>query len=157
MANERTKRRSKTTGDRRAIHGGSLQYGALPYRERDGLELLLITSRGTGRWVLPKGWPMKGKAAHAAAAQEALEEAGLKGKVGRRPLGAYSYDKQLTNGALLACRVEVYPMAVERQLKRWREQAQRTAKWFKASEAADAVQEPELASLIEAFAAARTG
>ncbi len=76
-----------------------MQYAALPYRVRDGLELLLITSRETGRWVIPKGWPMKGKTAHAAAAREALEEAGLKGKIGKQSLGDYSYGKRLSNGA----------------------------------------------------------
>jgi 8-oxo-dGTP pyrophosphatase MutT (NUDIX family) len=138
-----------------AVHGAGVQYAALPYRVRDGLELLLITSRETGRWVLPKGWPMKGKKAHAAAAREALEEAGLKGKIGKRALGAYSYGKRLSNGAVLACTVEVYPLAVERQLKRWPEKGQRTSKWFSPSEAANQVEEPELAALIEAFAASR--
>jgi 8-oxo-dGTP pyrophosphatase MutT (NUDIX family) len=133
-----------------------VQYAALPYRLRDGLELLLITSRDTGRWVLPKGWPMKGKTAYAAAAREALEEAGIKGKIGKRSVGAYSYGKRLSNGAVLDCTVEVYPLAVERQLSRWPEQGQRSFRWFTPSEAARSVEEPELATLIEAFAMSRT-
>jgi 8-oxo-dGTP pyrophosphatase MutT (NUDIX family) len=139
---------------KRAIgHGAGVQYAALPYRVRDGIELLLITSRESGRWVLPKGWPMKGRTAHAAAAREALEEAGLKGKVGKRALGAYSYGKRLSNGAVLACTVTVYPLAVQRQVKRWPEKGQRSFGWFSPSEAANRVNEPELATLIEAFAA----
>jgi len=134
------------------VGGAGIQYAALPYRMRDGLEVLLVTSRESGRWVLPKGWPMKGKKAHSAAAREALEEAGIRGKVGKRSVGAYSYGKRLSNGAVLSCRVEVYPMAVQRQMKRWPERDQRSRKWFSPSEAAHQVDEPELADLIERFA-----
>jgi 8-oxo-dGTP pyrophosphatase MutT (NUDIX family) len=136
----------------RAVHGAALQYAALPYRMGDGLEILLITSRDTGRWVLPKGWPMKGKTPPATAAREAFEEAGVKGKIGGSAIGRYSYGKRLSNGVVLACTVEVYPLAVERQLKRWPERGQRTHGWFSPSDAADLVEEAELASLIAAFA-----
>jgi 8-oxo-dGTP pyrophosphatase MutT (NUDIX family) len=77
-----------------------VQYAALPYR-RDGgslMEVLLITSRDTGRWIIPKGWPLKGKAPHKAAAREAREEAGLVGKIHRRPIGSFSYEKRLKGG-----------------------------------------------------------
>jgi 8-oxo-dGTP pyrophosphatase MutT (NUDIX family) len=130
------------------------QYAALPYRWVDGeLEILLLTSRETHRWVIPKGWPMAGRKPHAAAAQEALEEAGVIGKIGKTPVGAYTYVKRLKNGAGLVCNVDVFPLAVARQLKRWREQGQRTAHWFTPTEAAEAVNEPELDVLIEAFGA----
>ncbi len=152
MSQKDRKRHSERFSRRASLVGAGVQYAALPYRMRDGLEFLLITSRETGRWVLPKGWPMKGKKAHAAAAREALEEAGIKGKVEKRPLGAYSYGKRLSNGAVLACTVEVYPLAVQRQLKQWPERDQRSFRWFSAGEAADQVHEPELAELIEAFA-----
>jgi len=147
-----TKMDGGTAQKYRAVHGAGLQYAALPYRVGDGLEILLITSRETGRWVLPKGWPMKGKAAHAAAAREALEEAGVRGKVGKSAVGRYTYGKRLSNGAVLTCTVEVYPLAVERQMSRWREQGQRTLSWFSPQDAANLVDEAELASLIEAFA-----
>jgi 8-oxo-dGTP pyrophosphatase MutT (NUDIX family) len=136
----------------RALRGAGVQYAALPYRLGAGLEILLITSRETGRWVLPKGWPMKSKRPHAAAAREALEEAGVKGKIGKTAVGRYSYGKRLSNGAVLACTVEVYALAVERHLNRWPEQGQRTLGWFHPSDAADLVDEPELSDIIEAFA-----
>jgi 8-oxo-dGTP pyrophosphatase MutT (NUDIX family) len=142
------------SSDRHAARGAGRQCAALPYRVGDGLEILLITSRGAGRWVLPKGWPMKGKTAHGAAAREALEEAGVKGEVGRIAIGCYTYGKRLSNGARLACTVEVYPLAVERQLKRWPEQGQRTLGWFSATEAAERVEEAELTALIRSFAEA---
>jgi len=153
MSVERQNDGSEKPRKRASVVGAGVQYAALPYRTRDGLELLLITSRETGRWVLPKGWPIKGKKAHSAAAREALEEAGLKGKVGKRAVGAYSYSKRLSNGAVLACTVEVYPLAVQRQVKQWPEKGQRRVEWFSPRDAADRVDEPELAYLIEDFAA----
>lgn len=137
----------------RSHRGAVMQYAALPYRFTDGLEILLITSRETGRWLLPKGWPMKAKKAHSAAAREALEEAGVRGRIGKSAIGRYSYGKRLSNGAVLACTVEVYPLAVERQMSRWPEQGQRSIGWFSSQDAASLVAEAELASLIEAFAA----
>lgn len=107
--------------------------------------------------MLPKGWPMKGKTAHAAAAREALEEAGMKGKIGKAAIGRYGYGKRLSNGAVLACTVEVYALAVERQLKRWPEQGQRSLGWFSPRDAADQVEEVELAGLIMAFAGTMAG
>jgi 8-oxo-dGTP pyrophosphatase MutT (NUDIX family) len=75
------------------------QYAALPYRITDEVEVLLISSRETRRWILPKGWPMKGRKPHAAAAQEALEEAGVVGKIGKDPVGIYHYIKRMKNGS----------------------------------------------------------
>jgi len=129
-----------------------LQYAALPFRRGpERLEILLVTSRETHRWIIPKGWPMKGKAPHAAAAREALEEAGVVGKVGKEAIGAYHYVKRLKNGAPLDCVVDVFPLAVARQRKQWPEQGQRTAHWFSVEDAAEAVDEPELRALILAF------
>jgi 8-oxo-dGTP pyrophosphatase MutT (NUDIX family) len=135
---------------KREIRPG-LQYAALPYRIRETVEILLVTSRETQRWVIPKGWPMKNRAPAAAAAREALEEAGVVGKIGKAPIGAYNYIKWLKNGAPLACTVDVYPLQVVRQRKRWPEQHQRTAHWFSVEEAAASVDEPELQALILAF------
>ena len=128
------------------------QYAALPWRDQDGIEILLATSRETRRWVIPKGWPMKNRKPHAAAAREAMEEAGVSGRVMKRPIGSYSYVKRLKNGAPLQCVVDVFPLMVEQQRDRWREQAQRTVRWFPAEEAAIQVEEPELRALIIAFA-----
>lgn len=132
------------------------QYGVLPYRLDPRLEVLLLTSRETRRWVIPKGWPMKGKKPHQSAAREALEEAGVTGKTGNKALGAYSYVKLLKNGQLAPCKVKVFPLQVRRQRETWPEQEQRDTRWFAPEEAADAVQEPELALIIRAFAAARS-
>jgi 8-oxo-dGTP pyrophosphatase MutT (NUDIX family) len=136
----------------RTEDGSAMQVAALPYRVGERLEVLLVTSRDTGRWVLPKGWPMKGKAPHEAAAREALEEAGVTGRIETRAIGAYAYAKQLGNGAALDCLVQVFPMVVERQLARWPEMGERIGQWFSTHDAAQAVNEPALAALIESFA-----
>ncbi|MET0338041.1 MAG: NUDIX hydrolase [Caulobacter sp.] len=127
------------------------QYAALPFRDREGLEILLITSRETQRWVIPKGWPMERKTAAGAAATEAWEEAGVKGEVTETAIGAYRYEKVLKKGESLRCRVDVFPLRVLVQTISWPESDQRTLQWFKPNEAADAVAEPELAELIRAF------
>ncbi|WP_375462862.1 NUDIX hydrolase [uncultured Methylobacterium sp.] len=128
------------------------QVGALPYRrESDGrYAVLLVTSRESRRWVIPKGWPMKGRKPFEAAAREAYEEAGLLGHIGKRPLGFYLYEKRLKNRDSVLCQVKVFPFEVRRQRKRWPEQHEREQRWFTPSEAAEAVTEPGLAAIIRA-------
>jgi 8-oxo-dGTP pyrophosphatase MutT (NUDIX family) len=134
----------------KACQSGELvQYAALPFRRSGGLQVLLLTSRDTGRWVLPKGWPMSGKGPASAAKQEALEEAGVVGKIAKRAIGAFHYQKRLADGESVTCEVHVFPLAVERQRSRWPEQGQRTRRWFSPHEAAQAVLEPELAALLQ--------
>ncbi len=125
------------------------QVAALPIRisVTGQPEVLLITSRDTGRWIIPKGWPMKARKDHQAAAREALEEAGVSGRIGKKPLGAYRYDKQLP-GRSEACRVMVYLLEVREERDAWRESGQRQRRWFTPAEAAANVSEPRLAVLI---------
>ncbi|MBF9235035.1 NUDIX hydrolase [Microvirga alba] len=129
------------------------QVAALPFRIKDGkIEVLLVTSRETRRWLIPKGWPMKGKKPHKAAAQEAAEEAGVRGEIRQEPLGSYDYWKRRAKHFDL-CRVEVYPLEVSKQLETWREKGQRDAQWFDVEEAAHQVLEPALAELIRSLPA----
>jgi 8-oxo-dGTP pyrophosphatase MutT (NUDIX family) len=130
--------------------GREIQYAALPYRLRaDGaVEILLVTSRETERWVIPKGWPMKGRQPHVSAAREALEEAGLVGRTDKEPIGSYRYNKRLKDGAEVPCTVEVFPMEVRLQKKKWPEKGQRTLRWFPPEEAAEAVDEAGLSQAI---------
>ncbi|GGC52520.1 NUDIX hydrolase [Chelatococcus reniformis] len=126
------------------------QVAALPYRARKGIEILMLTSRSTRRPVIPKGWPIKGMKDSAAAAREALEEAGLTGKIGKRPIGTYGYWKRLDDHFRFV-EVKVYPLRVTRQRKRWPEMGQRQCRWLSAADAALIVDEPGLAALIESF------
>ena len=132
------------------------QVAALPWRVPGpgdgGLEILLVSSRETRRWVIPKGWPMKGKLDHQAAAQEAYEEAGLDGRIVDTPVGDYPYLKRLKSGAARPVTVDVYPMEVTGEHATWPEKGQRTLRWMSPVEAALAVQEPELRDLIARFA-----
>jgi 8-oxo-dGTP pyrophosphatase MutT (NUDIX family) len=128
------------------------QVAALPYvKQRDGLQVLLVTSRETGRLVLPKGWTEKGMKDAAAAAQEAFEEAGVKGNVSSKPVGTYNYTKIIGPGFALACSVDVYPLEVKKHLKDWPEKTQRERLWFTPSEAALRVAEPALADILRRF------
>jgi 8-oxo-dGTP pyrophosphatase MutT (NUDIX family) len=94
---------------------------------------------------------MKNKTDAQAAAIEAEEEAGMRGVIGKRPIGVYHYSKSLKSGVPAVCLVTVYPLAVKRYLKKWKEQGQRHLEWFTPAEAAGQVAEPELASLLAAF------
>lgn len=129
---------------------GRVQYAALPFRRRSnfGTEVMLVTSRGTGRWIIPKGWPMTGKAPHAAAAREALEEAGVAGRISKEPIGSFSHKKVLKEGRVVVCEVQVFPLEVTRQRHNWPEKGKREVQWFSPAEAAKAVQEPVLGKII---------
>lgn len=129
-----------------------LQYGALPYRKSNRAEFMLVTSRETRRWIIPKGWPKKGKSPHRSAAREAFEEAGVLGAVGRQPVGSFSYEKRLKNGGSVECEVHVFPLEVKRQRKEWPEKLERRVKWLSASKAAEKVKNPVLSKIIRRVA-----
>ena len=132
------------------------QIAALPYRI-DGetvdapVNVLLVTSRGTGRWVIPKGNVMAGVLPHVAAAREAEEEAGIRGAACPTRLGSYRYRKNKANGATLWVDVDVYPFAVTTELSKWKEDDQRERRWFTLSEAAANVDEVDLRELMRSF------
>ncbi|WP_149589923.1 NUDIX hydrolase [Tabrizicola flagellatus] len=130
-----------------------VQYGALCWREGgDGTEVLLITSRNTGRWVIPKGWPMPGLAPEAAAAQEAWEEAGVSGGlVSPVCVGRYGYQKVLGADAAVPCAVAVYGLKVSKLSDTYPEANERRRKWFPLAVAAGLVNEPDLGRIIAGF------
>lgn len=134
------------------------QIAALPYRNIGrGLDapvhILLITSRESKRWVIPKGNFGSNIAPHAAAALEAEEEAGVRGAVCPTPLGSFRYRKRKGSGASLMADVDVFPLAVSEELEDWKERGQRDRRWFSLDQAADAVDEPDLRDLIRSFGA----
>ena len=117
-----------------------------------GLQILLITSRDTGRWVIPRGNPMMRLKGHETAAREAHEEAGLDGIISSTPIGRYAYEKRRPSGDSVPAQVTVYPLEVTRQHHNWPERHERTSRWFEPDKAAFVVDEPELKALILAFA-----
>ena len=112
---------------------------------------MLVTSRGSGRWVVPKGNASTRSTPHAAAAREAEEEAGVRGAICPTPLGSYRYRKLRGSGASLMVDVNVYPLAITAELDSWKEQHERQRRWFTLAEAAEAVDEPDLGELIHSF------
>lgn len=129
------------------------QFGALCWRMHRGrVEVLLITSRDTGRWVIPKGWPMDGKTPAESAEQEAWEEAGVRGQKVNEALGLFTYDKQRGAKEALPCVVSVFPLRVEELAARFPERKERRRRWFGAEKASKLVAEPELRALLQKLA-----
>lgn len=133
----------------RTSHKEPAQAAALCVRRKAGkLEVFLITSRDTGRWVLPKGWMMANKSPAETALTESWEEAGVIGQVKNTPIGHYSYDKVLSPGQAHLCHVDVFVVKVDRLAARFPEKGQRRRKWMRVNKAAKAVAEPQLAELL---------
>ena len=129
-----------------------VQYGAMPWRKVDGtMEVLLLTSRDTGRWVIPKGWPHDGMSPAKSAATEAFEEAGVNGAITRKDIGSYHYLKYREDMKSVECVVHVHALEVQEQLDDWPERSQRETRWFLRHEAAELVDEPELRDIILTF------
>ncbi|MBP1876335.1 8-oxo-dGTP pyrophosphatase MutT (NUDIX family) [Ensifer adhaerens] len=130
------------------------QCGALCFRYKEGgseIEVLVITSRESRRWIIPKGWPMKGKKPYEAAAIEAWEEAGVRGKVKKKSVGSYTYLKELDDGNVAPCIVEMFQIEVTEISTDFKERGQRVFDWVSPSEAAGRVREIELKSLLVNF------
>ncbi len=126
------------------------QVAAIPFRldGAGGVEVLLITSSTTKRFIVPKGWPMKGKSGKKAAMIEAEEEAGVRGKMLKAPLGTYAYWKRLST-RFVHIKVTVYLMAVADTLPKWKESSRRHRAWLSPEDAATLIDEPDLASLVK--------
>lgn len=127
-----------------------IQTGALPWRlaGKNGVEVLLVTGRRSGKWTIPKGWPMPGKSLAEAAAQEAFEEAGVRGTVAANPIGTFRHVKQPLAVGEFEVSIVVHSLWVDRELPKWPELGQRKRKWFKPKDAAKRVDSPELSELI---------
>lgn len=136
------------------------QFGAICYRPAANgnptdVEVLLITSRDTGRWVIPKGWPMGSKKSHAVAEREAYEEAGVKGKVEKESFGSFTYEKAMPGGLKVPCEVKVYLLRVHELLENYPEKETRRLEWVSCEEAANRVREPQLKRLFHLLSLSR--
>lgn len=150
------KQKNKTYLGQLAAHADRLfrgqaieQYAAICYmRMSDSIKVLLITSRQSGRWVIPKGWAMDSRAPHQVAEREAWEEAGIRGKARKKPFGYYTYLKMLDTGDRVASVVQVHLVETTAIDVEFKEKGQRTIVWLAPHEAAALVREPELKSLF---------
>ncbi|MDH5798038.1 MAG: NUDIX hydrolase [Paracoccaceae bacterium] len=130
------------------------QVAALCFREKSPgrKEVLLITSRDTGRWILPKGWPINGFDAPGTALQEAWEEAGVKGAApDPEPIGSYEYEKMLDGGLPVTCHTDVYRVKVAKLAEDYPEISERRREWMTPQRAAELVNEPGLKDLLRHF------
>jgi len=127
------------------------QFGALCYRvKNDKIQILLITSRTTRRWIVPKGWPVDKATPYEAALTEAWEEAGVKGKIKGNTVGIYSYVKR-DDRTKSPCVVVVFAVKVRKLSNTYPEVQQRRRKWVSRKKAAKMVDEPELKQLLRSF------
>jgi 8-oxo-dGTP pyrophosphatase MutT (NUDIX family) len=125
------------------------QVGALCYRRtRNGPEILLITTRGTGKWMIPKGWLIQGLTEREVAEREAWEEAGIVGRAKKRAFGDFSYIKVVGKDRKLSARVRVFLLRVRRQRNNYPEMSQRKLAWLSPLEAASRVKETELKRIL---------
>src|SRR5919107_6292336 len=129
------------------------QFGALPFMwsSSGALKVMLVTTRGRKRWMIPKGWPIPGLEPHESAAREAFEEAGLVGSVDPKAIGSFRYSKRLGLGRQVRCTVEVFPLHVDHQRPHWLEKGERETRWLSTKKAASLVSEPELKKIILSF------
>jgi 8-oxo-dGTP pyrophosphatase MutT (NUDIX family) len=128
----------------------------LPYRFTPlaALEILIVTTRQSRRWIVPKGWPIKRLSPSKSAAREAFEEAGVRGKIGARPIGAFRYKKteREKSGADPDYEVKIFPLLVRRQSATWPEFGQRVVQWVDPERAISLIREPEMKAIVEKFA-----
>jgi 8-oxo-dGTP pyrophosphatase MutT (NUDIX family) len=139
-------------GDRLALRAGGdaakRQAGAIPYTVVQGeVVFLLITSRGSGRWIFPKGDQIQGLEPWDAAAQEAMEEAGIEGEVDPRPLGVYRTFKTLAIRRRVI-EVELYPLRVTRQFDDWPEKSHRHRHWAILPETKRLLSDQQIAQMV---------
>jgi 8-oxo-dGTP pyrophosphatase MutT (NUDIX family) len=129
------------------------QFGALPFRWNSGgsLKVMLVTTRGRKRWMIPKGWPVPGLEPHESAAREAFEEAGLVGYADPNTVGSFRYNKRLGLGRQVICTVEIFPLHVDHQRPHWLEKGERETRWLSTKKAASLVSESELKKIILSF------
>lgn len=139
------------------VTGRPLQAGAIPWCRRAGgaVEILLITSRGTGKWIVPRGWTMRFRSLARTAKKEALEEAGVRGFISREPVGSIDLPKTYRLAGTIEWRLALFALEVTDVLHRWKEAGQRERRWLPPEQAADLVQPPELGALILELAATK--
>ena len=123
----------------------SRQCAAVPYRHGpDGPEVLLVTSRTKGRWIVPKGDVESKLGPRKTAAQEALEEGGVTGRVAKKPFGCYLHGSGL---------VDVFLLRVEAEHAAWPEDRFRERRWVRACQAAGHAEVAGLRPILDAAAA----
>lgn len=119
------------------------QAGVIAHRRNgSGLEILLVTSRSSGRWIIPKGNIEADLGPRDSAAMEAFEEGGIRGYVHPRPIGVYDHGNDASRPLL------VFRMEVHQELPDWPERLERQRQWVTPKDAMSAIDEDGLKELI---------
>ena len=130
-----------------------LQVGCICYKkEKKKLKILIITSRNSKRWIIPKGWIKKNLGSIRSAEAEAWEEAGVKGKCYKNTIGFYTYQKIGKNGKGRRCTVKVFALKVREQLNDFPEKNFRTLRWITPEKSHKFIENKELVQVLENFA-----
>ena len=129
------------------------QVAAIPYQidSAGQLRVLLVTSKRSRRWVLPKGKAARRLPPYAAAAREAFEEAGVLGTSERLPIGRYRQRKRQVGDQASEILVEAYGLAVSAELTSWPERRVRQRSWMTIAEAIESVDDADLRGIIRLF------
>ena len=131
-------------------HKALFQVAAIPFKyEPDSLKVLLLTTRKTGKWIVPKGWPIEGLNFSQSAEQEALEEAGVKGLISKDPIGDFIYHKKIGPRRKVTCTVVTYGLHVTDQMSEWIEKGQREILWCSLLGAAKKVKNTGLRDIFQ--------
>ncbi|MBC7131528.1 MAG: NUDIX hydrolase [Roseovarius sp.] len=137
------------------LYPPDMQVAALCWRVAGGKrEVLLVTSRDTGRWIVPKGWPIAGLTPVQSAMREAWEEAGVRAEASRaRPCGEYRYEKILKDGSSVLLVTQLFKVRLRAGdlADSYPEAGQRRRLWVRAKKAAKMVAEPDLQEILRAL------
>jgi 8-oxo-dGTP pyrophosphatase MutT (NUDIX family) len=126
------------------------QFAALPIMEVGGTpHVLLITSRDTQRWIIPRGHPEKSVRPSALAALEAREEAGVSGVISETPIGRSLTEKRLPSGKVAPCEVTVFRLDVSGHLAEWKEHLERKIMWMPLKQAAQLADDGGLSAFLQ--------
>lgn len=132
------------------MSGATSQVAAIPIRWIGGRpEVLLITTRGAGRWTIPKGWPLAESLGAECAAREAFEEAGVRGQIEPYSLGTFEYWKR-TKKSRTFLQVTAFALHVREVAWDWPEREERKRAWFSPDVACRLAANHELGTLIRA-------
>ncbi|KAL4026100.1 hypothetical protein IC575_014524 [Cucumis melo] len=102
------------------------------------IEVLMVSSPNRDDLVFPKGGWEDDETLLEAACREAVEEAGVRGKLNENPLGVWEFRSKSSQDICSmegACRGYMFALEVTEELESWPEQGNRHRRWLNVTEA----------------------